>query len=64
MIGHAGLGTTPTTHYNKLKGKERRNLVQHEMRAGVEEQRASQWVELRQQGACTKWEETMDRKTM
>lgn len=60
--GRAGLGTTPTTHYKKLKGKERRDLVQHEVRAGVEEQRASQWVGLRQQGAWTRGEEAMDRK--
>lgn len=60
--GRARLGTSPTTHYKKLTGKERRDLVQHDVRAGVEEQRTSQWVGLRQQGAWTKWEEAMDRK--
>ncbi|XP_030281784.1 uncharacterized protein LOC115586678 [Sparus aurata] len=60
--GRAGLGTTLTIHYNKLEGKERRNLVQREVRAGVEEQRASQSVRLRQQGAWTRWEEAMNRK--
>lgn len=57
-IGHAGLGSTPITHYNKLKGKERRDLVQKEVRVGIEEQRASQMVGLRQQGAWTRWVET------
>ncbi|XP_031136520.1 uncharacterized protein LOC116036966, partial [Sander lucioperca] len=61
-ISRAGLGSTPTTHYNKLKGKERRDLVQKEVRAGVEEQRASQMVGLRQQGAWTRWEDAMERK--
>ncbi|XP_074527636.1 uncharacterized protein LOC141791255 [Halichoeres trimaculatus] len=60
--GRAGLGTIPTTHYSKVKGKKRRDLVQLEVRAGVEEQRASQWVGLRQQGAWTRWEEAMERK--
>lgn len=60
--GRAGLGTIPTTQYKKLKGKERRDQVQLEVRAGIEEQRASQWVGLRQQGAWTKWEEATDRK--
>lgn len=60
--GRAGLGTIPTTHYSKVKGKERRDLVQLEVRAGVEEQRASQWVGLRQQGAWTRWEGAMERK--
>lgn len=60
--GRAGLGTTPTTYFSRLKGKVRRDQVQLEVRAGVEEQRASQWVELRQQGAWTRWEEALDRK--
>lgn len=60
--GSAGLGTIPTSQYNKLEGKERRDLVQREVRAGVEEQHASQTVGLRQQGAWTRWEEAMDRK--
>ncbi len=60
--GHAGLGSISTTHYNKSKGKERWDLVQKEVRAGVEEQHASQLMGLRQQGARTRWEEAMDRK--
>lgn len=35
--GRAGLGTIPTTQYNKLKGKERRDQVQLEVRAEIEE---------------------------
>lgn len=61
-IGRAGLGTTSTTQYSKARGKERRDFIQLEVRAGIEEQRASQWVGLRQQGAWTRWEEAMDRK--
>ncbi|KAJ8349798.1 hypothetical protein SKAU_G00249280 [Synaphobranchus kaupii] len=61
-IGRAGLGSIPTTHYNRATGKERRDLVQKEVRAGVEELRASQMVGLRQQGAWTRWEEAIDRK--
>ncbi|XP_053176235.1 uncharacterized protein LOC128359949 [Scomber japonicus] len=59
--GRAGLGTVPTTHLSRLRGKDRRDRVQLEVRAGVEEQRASQWVGLRQQGAWTRWEEAMNR---
>ena len=62
--GRAGLGTISTIHYNKLEGKERRDLVQREVRAGVEEQRASQTVGLRQQGAWTRWEEAVDREIL
>ncbi|XP_075313231.1 uncharacterized protein LOC142373743 [Odontesthes bonariensis] len=61
-IGRAGLGTIPITHLSRLRGKERRDRVQLEVRAGVEDQRASQWVGLKQQGAWTRWEEAMDRK--
>lgn len=58
----AGLGSISTTHYNKLKGKEKWDLDQKEVRAEVEEQLASQMVGLRQQGAWTRWEEAMDSK--
>lgn len=32
-----GQGSIPMTCYNKLKGKEKRDLVQKEVRAGVED---------------------------
>lgn len=62
VTGHAGLGTMSTTQCNKLEGKERQDLVQREVSAGVEEQHAIQRVGLRQQGGWTRWEEAMDRK--
>lgn len=49
--GCAGLGTIPTTHCKKLEGKARQEMVQREVRAGIEEQRVSQTVGLRQHGA-------------
>ena len=42
-------GSTPTTHCDKAKGKERHDLVQREVSAGVEELRASQMVGMQQQ---------------
>lgn len=61
-ISCAGLGSNPTTHYNNLKGKERWDLVQKEVRARVEEQCTSWMVGLRQQGTWTRWEGAMKRK--
>ncbi len=49
--GRAGLGTFPTPQYSKAKRKERRRLVQEEMRAAVEDERSSRPVGLRHQGA-------------
>lgn len=47
---------------SKAKGKERQDLIQKDMRAGVKGQRACQMVGLRQQGAWTRWEQAVDRK--
>ncbi|XP_061589349.1 uncharacterized protein LOC133454644 [Cololabis saira] len=60
--GRAGLGSNPRPSYNKTQGKERRLLIQEEVRAGVEEARCSRAVGMRQQGAWTRWEEAADRK--
>lgn len=38
--GRTGLGTIPTSHLDRLKGKERRDRAQLEVWAGVEEQHA------------------------
>ena len=46
--GRAGLGSVPTTCYDNALGKDRRRLVQEEVRAGVEELCASQMVGMRQ----------------
>lgn len=54
--GQADLGSTPRPHYNKARGKEHRQLVQDEIRAGVEETHISRIVGMRQQGAWTRWE--------
>lgn len=59
-ICRAGLDSSPTTHYNKAEGKDRQGLVQKEVRAGVKELHESQMVGLRQQGAWTKWEQTVE----
>ncbi len=42
--GHAGLGCTNKPRYDKAQGKDRRQLVQEEIRAGVEERRISRMV--------------------
>lgn len=60
--GRAGLGSKKTPRYDKAQGKERRSLVLDEVRAGVEERRASQMVGMRQQGAWTRWEHAVERK--
>lgn len=60
--GHAGIGYFPTTRVENPKGKERQHLIQEEVRAGVEEVRASRMVGLGQQGAWTKWNNVLQRK--
>ncbi|KAL4008469.1 hypothetical protein ACER0C_002321 [Sarotherodon galilaeus] len=60
--GRAGLGSSRTPNYNKAQGKEKRSLILEEVRAGVEEKRTSQVVQLRQQGAWTRWEQAVERK--
>ena len=48
--------------FDKARGKERRQLVQNEVRAAVEEERSSRAVGMRQQGAWTRWEQAVERK--
>ncbi|XP_073696141.1 uncharacterized protein [Garra rufa] len=60
--GRAGLGSRRTPRYDKAEGKERRSLILEEVRAGVEEKRACQMAGMRQQGAWTRWEQTVERK--
>ena len=48
--GRAGLGVFPSTHTNSAKSKERRQLIQEEVREGVEV-RYCKMVCLSQQGA-------------
>ena len=51
VIGRTGLGSFLTPQYNKVQGKERRLLVQEEVRAAVEEARTSDMADMWQQGA-------------
>ncbi|CAG5911049.1 unnamed protein product [Menidia menidia] len=44
------------------KEKRRRALLQEEVRAAVEEERASRMLGMRQQGAWTRWEQAAERK--
>ena len=59
--GRAGLGSFPTPQMNS-SGKERRRLVQEEVRAAVEETRTVEAVGMKQQGAWTRWENAVQRK--
>lgn len=61
--GRAGLGFFPTPQVNP-RGKERRLLVQEEVRAAEEEIRSCKSVGMRQQGAWRRWENTLERKVI
>ena len=56
VIGRAGPGYFPSTQIHKVKGKQRGNLIEEEVRASVEEERRSKIVELSRQGAWTRCE--------
>ncbi|XP_041934289.1 LOW QUALITY PROTEIN: uncharacterized protein LOC121697073, partial [Alosa sapidissima] len=58
----ADIGYFPSTRVDKAQGKQRQHLIQQEVRAGVEEERASRMVGMGQQGAWTKWENVLQRK--
>ncbi|XP_035990671.1 uncharacterized protein LOC118562404 [Fundulus heteroclitus] len=60
--GRAGLGYFPKTLISQSRRKERHHLIQEEVRAGVEEERVSRAVGLRQQGAWTRWESALQRR--
>ena len=45
------LGRTPRPQYNNAQGKERRQLIQEEVRAGAEEIFSSRMVRMRQQAS-------------
>ncbi|XP_039504261.1 uncharacterized protein LOC120460516 [Pimephales promelas] len=60
--GRAGFGSNPKPCYSKARGKEKRKLIQEEVRAEVEEARFSRVVGMSKQGAWTKWEQTAGRK--
>lgn len=62
--GRAVLGSSTMPRYNKADRKDRRTLLQEEVRAAVEEDRASTMVGMRQQGAWTHWEQATERKVI
>ena len=53
-IGLAGLGYFPSIQIHKAKGKQRRNLIQEDVRASIEEERRGKMVGLSRQGAWTR----------
>ena len=58
--GRAGLESLTLTQYDTASRKERWKLLQEEVRASVEEERASRTVAMKQQGAWMKWEQAME----
>ncbi len=60
--GRVGLGYFPKTLVSQAHGKERHHLLQEEVQAGVKEERVSRAMGLRQQGAWTRWESTLQRR--
>ncbi|XP_061896860.1 uncharacterized protein LOC133645950 [Entelurus aequoreus] len=60
--GRAGLGAFPQPHYEKARGKDKRQLVLKEVRAEVEEEQTSRMVGMQQQGGWTRWEGALERR--
>ncbi|XP_036071215.1 uncharacterized protein LOC112142521 [Oryzias melastigma] len=60
--GRAGLGYAPACHRKEAQRKDKRSLIQKELRAIIEEERASRVVGMPQQGAWTRWEHSAERK--
>lgn len=58
--GRAGLGTFHGPCFNKVRDKEWRQ-IQSELRVAVEEEWSSIAVGMAQQGAWTRWEQTVER---
>ncbi|XP_073716891.1 uncharacterized protein [Misgurnus anguillicaudatus] len=61
-VGRAGLGSHTRPRYDKAQGTERRQMVQREIRAEVEEERLSKTVAMRQQGAWVNWDHAAVRR--
>ena len=60
--GRQGLGTQETVRWSRATEKERRKLVQEEVRRGEEEKRQVQAASQRSQGSWTRWEGVRQRK--
>lgn len=52
-VGWAGLGSFPKPRYDKARGREKRQMVQDEIRAEVEEARQTKMMSMYQQGVWT-----------
>ena len=59
--GKLGIGNIPYTSWQKASVKERRHLVQEELRKEIEESRQARAVGMRSQGAWTRWEQVKPR---
>lgn len=59
--GQAGLGANPQPCYDKAHGRDHRQLVLKEVRAGAEEERTCRMVGMWQQGAWTRWEGMLEK---
>ncbi|XP_061778568.1 uncharacterized protein LOC133569990 [Nerophis ophidion] len=59
--GRLGLGCSSRTNWNKANPKERRGLVQREVRKAEEESRHVKAVTMNKQGSWTRWESVKDR---
>ncbi len=55
-VGRSGLGSFPKPQYDRAQGKEKRQLIQDEIRAEVEEERYNKAVGMGKHGAWTRWE--------
>ena len=60
--GTRRLGYYPSPRRDNASGKERRALLQEEVREGIEETRLAKMVGLSQQGAWTRWENYVRRQ--
>lgn len=61
-MGKAGLGSFPKPRYGRTHGKEKRQLVQDEICAEIEEDCCSKMVNMSKQWAWTRWEHAEPRK--
>ncbi|TWW68227.1 hypothetical protein D4764_19G0000250 [Takifugu flavidus] len=61
-VGRAGLSSFSIPRYDKARGREKRSMVQDEIRAELEEDRRVKMVAMYQQSAWTRWEHAEQRK--
>ena len=61
-MGRLGIGNLERPNWEKASTRERREMVQKEVRAAEEESRQTKAVGMKQQGAWTRWEEALPKK--